>query len=66
MSTETNEIEYLATQEYKYGFQTDIETETFARGLTEDVVRQISAKKEEPQWLLDWRLKAFRHWQTLT
>lgn len=66
MSTETQDIEFLATQEYKYGFQTDIESDNFARGLTEETVRLISEKKGEPQWLLDWRLKAFRHWQTLT
>ena len=52
--------------EYKYGFTTDIETETIARGLNEDVIRLISAKKEEPEWLLERRLKAFRHWQTMT
>ena len=52
--------------EYKYGFTTDIETETIARGLNEDVIRLISAKKEEPEWMLERRLKAFRHWQTMT
>ena len=52
--------------EYKYGFVTDIETETIPKGLNEDVVRMISAKKDEPQWLTDYRLKAFRHWETLT
>ena len=62
MSTETQELELLATQEYKAGFVTDIESETFARGLSEDVVRAISAKKNEPEWLLEWRLKAYRHW----
>jgi Fe-S cluster assembly protein SufB len=51
--------------EYKYGFYTDIETEDFPKGLNEDIVRRISAKKNEPQWLLDYRLKAFRHWTTL-
>ena len=51
--------------EYKYGFTTDIETETIARGLSEDVIRLISAKKEEPEWMLERRLKAFRHWQTM-
>ena len=49
--------------EYKYGFTTDIETETIARGLNEDVIRLISAKKQEPEWMLERRLKAFRHWQ---
>ncbi len=52
--------------EYKYGFTTDIETETIPKGLNENVVRLISAKKGEPEWLTDFRLKAFRHWQTLT
>ena len=53
----------LASQEYKYGFVTDIEQDTLPPGLNEDTVRFISAKKGEPQWLLDWRLKAFRYWQ---
>jgi len=65
MSTETQTIEALASQEYKAGFVTDIESDSFSRGLSEDVVRAISAKKDEPQWLLDWRLKAYRHWTTL-
>lgn len=51
--------------EYKYGFTTDIETDSIGKGLSEDVVRLISKKKNEPEWLLDFRLKAFRHWQTL-
>jgi len=59
-------IESLATQDYKYGFVTDIESESLPPGLNEDVVRFISAKKEEPEWLLEWRLKAYRHWLTMT
>jgi len=55
----------VAGQPYKYGFTTEIETETFAKGLDEDVIRKISQKKDEPQWLLDYRLKAFHHWKTL-
>ncbi|MBO5710697.1 MAG: Fe-S cluster assembly protein SufB [Rikenellaceae bacterium] len=51
--------------EYKYGFVTDIETETVPRGLNEDIVRMISERKEEPQWMTEYRLEAFRHWQTL-
>jgi Fe-S cluster assembly protein SufB len=51
--------------QYKYGFVTDIEMEVAPKGLTEDTIRFISAKKEEPEWLLDWRLKAFRLWQTM-
>jgi Fe-S cluster assembly protein SufB len=49
-------------QDYKYGFYTDIEQDTFPKGLNEDIVRAISAKKEEPEWMLEWRLKAYRRW----
>ncbi|HUY69303.1 MAG TPA: Fe-S cluster assembly protein SufB, partial [Alphaproteobacteria bacterium] len=56
----------LATQKYKYGFVTEIESETAPKGLSEETVCFISAKKNEPQWLLDWRLKAYRHWLTQT
>jgi Fe-S cluster assembly protein SufB len=52
--------------EYKYGFTTDIESDKFPAGLSEDVIRMISAKKEEPQWLLDWRLDAYRIWVSMT
>ncbi len=55
----------LAEQEYKYGFVTDIEADTAPKGLSDDIVRFISNKKEEPAWLLDWRLKAYRHWLTM-
>ncbi|MCU0837630.1 MAG: Fe-S cluster assembly protein SufB [Rhodospirillales bacterium] len=55
-------VEALAGEKYKYGFVTDIEADTAPKGLNEDIVRFISAKKNEPEWLLDWRLKAFRHW----
>jgi len=65
MSTETRTIEDLATQDYKYGFVTDVESETVPRGLSEDTIRQISARKGEPGWLLDWRLKAYRTWLTM-
>lgn len=65
MSTETNTIEELANREYKWGFVTEIESESAARGLNEDVIRYISAKKGEPAWLLEWRLKAYRHWLTM-
>ena len=54
--------ELLTNREYKYGFVTDIETDTIARGLSEDTVRLISSKKNEPEWLLEFRLKAFRNW----
>ena len=66
MSSSTNTIETFANQEYKWGFVSDVESESIPRGLSEDVVRLISAKKEEPEWLLDWRLKAYRHWLTMT
>ena len=56
----------ITSGEYKYGFSTDIETDVLARGLNEDVVRTISRKKGEPDWLLDFRLRAFRKWQTMT
>ncbi|HEX2642645.1 MAG TPA: Fe-S cluster assembly protein SufB, partial [Thermoanaerobaculia bacterium] len=65
-TTETSTIEQFAQQEYKFGFVTDVEQETIPPGLNEDVIRLISAKKDEPEWLLEWRLKAFRHWQTMT
>ena len=55
-------IESLANREYKYGFTTDIESDTIPRGLNEDTIRQLSAKKSEPEWLLEWRLKAYRRW----
>ena len=50
---------------YKYGFVTDIDSETVPMGLNEDIIRLISRKKNEPEWLLDWRLKAFEFWQTM-
>ena len=56
----------MVKQEYKYGFVTDVETESTPPGLNEDIIRLISRKKNEPEWLLDWRLKAFRHWLTMT
>ncbi len=58
-------MESLVGKEYKYGFVTDIETDTVPRGLTEETVRLISRKKNEPEFMLEWRLKAFRHWLTL-
>ncbi len=59
-------IELLANQEYKYGFVTDIESDTIPKGLSEETVRLISAKKEEPEWMLEFRLKAYRQWLTMT
>jgi Fe-S cluster assembly protein SufB len=63
-STET--LEDYTKSDYKYGFTSNIDTDLIPKGLNEDTIRLISFKKEEPQWLLDWRLEAFRHWETLT
>jgi Fe-S cluster assembly protein SufB len=65
VSSSANTIETFANQEYKWGFVSDIESESIPRGLSEDVVRLISAKKNEPEWLLEWRLKAYRHWLSM-
>ncbi|HVY72318.1 MAG TPA: Fe-S cluster assembly protein SufB [Verrucomicrobiae bacterium] len=65
MSTATETIEGLVKTEYKYGFYTDVEADAAPPGLNEDIVRLISRKKNEPEWLLEWRLKAFRHWTTM-
>ena len=59
------QVKDLVDDKYKYGFVTDIESETAPKGLNEDIVRFISAKKDEPEWLLEWRLKAFRRWLTM-
>src|SRR5574340_1109092 len=60
-----NTVESFVNQDYKYGFYTDIEQEVIPRGLNEDVIRLISAKKREPDWMLEWRLKAYRIWTTM-
>ncbi len=65
MPTETVEIESLANQEYKWGFISDVEADEAPMGLNEEIIRFISKKKNEPQWMLDGRLKAYRHWLTL-
>jgi Fe-S cluster assembly protein SufB len=65
MSTATETIEGLVKQDYKYGFITDVEADAAPPGLNEDIVRFISHKKNEPDWLLEWRLKAYRHWTTM-
>ena len=62
MNEELNTIEKTVLSDYKYGFYTDIETDEAPKGLSEDIVRFISAKKNEPEWMLEWRLKAYRHW----
>jgi Fe-S cluster assembly protein SufB len=65
MTATTETLEQLAQQEYKWGFVTDIEADTAPPGLNEEIVRFISAKKSEPEWLLEWRLKAYRKWVTM-
>src|SRR3990170_536370 len=62
MSTSTQTIEQLASREYKYGFETAVDTDTFAPGLDEQVIRRLSAIKQEPDWLLEFRLKSYRAW----
>ncbi len=64
-TTENEKIEELANKEYKFGFVTDIEADTLPVGLSEDIIRQLSAKKNEPEWMTEWRLKAYRHWLTM-
>jgi Fe-S cluster assembly protein SufB len=65
MSEEVDIIDQVVSQEYKYGFSTSIEMETAPKGVNEDIVKFISAKKNEPEWMLEYRLKAFRHWQKM-
>jgi Fe-S cluster assembly protein SufB len=65
MAAENKILEELNQAEYKYGFVTDIEQDTLAAGLSEETVRFISDKKNEPEWMLEWRLKAYRHWLTM-
>jgi len=65
MSTATETIEGLVKKEYKYGFYTDVEADSAPPGLNEDIVRLISKKKNEPEFILEWRLKAYRHWLTM-
>ena len=62
MSSATEQIQAFTQQDYKYGFVTEIETDSVPAGLSEDVIRLISAKKSEPKFMLEWRLKAYRHW----
>ena len=65
MPTETQQLRDLANEEYKYGFYTDIEADSAPPGLDEDIIRLISGKKDEPDFMLAWRLKAYRHWLTM-
>ena len=66
VSESVQDLDALVNRRYEAGFVTDIESETLAPGLSEETVRFISAKKGEPEWMLQWRLEAFRQWQTLT
>ncbi len=66
MSDAISTIEEFAGREYQYGFTSEIEAVTIPRGLNEEIIRTISAIKQEPEWLLEWRLKAFQHWQTMS
>ena len=61
MQSPTDHLNELAGQDYKYGFVTDIESDSVPPGLNEDIIKKISAIKEEPEWLLEWRLKAYAH-----
>lgn len=65
MQTEQTALDDVVQREYKYGFESNIEQDILPKGLSEDVVRFISAKKEEPEWMLEWRLKAYRQWLTM-
>jgi len=65
MSTEVSSIEELTNKEYKYGFVTDIDSDTFAKGLNEEVIKALSKRKNEPEFMLEWRLKAYKHWLTM-
>jgi Fe-S cluster assembly protein SufB len=65
MTTATSTIQELANREYKYGFVTEVDTDAVPRGLNEDIIRMISAKKKEPEFMLEWRLKAYRNWLTM-
>src|SRR5271155_1797747 len=65
MTTATETIQDLANREYQWGFVTDVDVDTVPKGLNEDIIRMISAKKKEPDFMLQWRLKAYRHWLTM-
>lgn len=65
VAQEKRDIQAMLNRPYKYGFSTIIESDTFPKGLSEDVVRAISAKKKEPEWMTEFRLRAFRKWLTM-
>ena len=62
MEDELDAIERTVQSDYKYGFVSDFEADEAPKGLNENIIRFISAKKDEPEWMLEWRLKAYRHW----
>ena len=66
MPAATRQLDELIGREYRHGFYTTLETDTVPRGLNEDIIRMISARKNEPEFMLEWRLKAYRHWLTMT
>ena len=66
MASAANSIEDLASQEYKYGFTTELEVDALPPGLSEEIIRIISSKKDEPEFMLEWRLKAYRQWRKMT
>ena len=66
MTEAATKLEDLIGREYRHGFVSDLEADALPRGLSEDVVRLISAKKNEPEFMLEWRLAAFRHWRTMS
>src|SRR6187455_1578604 len=66
MSKDNQLLEELTSKEYEHGWAVDLETDSAPKGLSEDIVRLISAKKNEPEWMLEFRLKAYRHWLTMT
>jgi Fe-S cluster assembly protein SufB len=66
MSTQANQLDQLISNEYRHGFVTELEVDTVPRGLSEEIIQTISSRKNEPSFMLEWRLKAFRHWLTMT
>src|SRR5690349_7694071 len=64
--TSQTAVEEMANQEYKYGFVSDVDADSFPAGLSEEVIARLSAVKNEPEWMLEWRLKGYRHWLTMT
>ena len=65
MTATPDSVDELIKRGYEHGFVTEIESDTFPPGLNEDVIRALSAKKNEPEWMTEWRLKAYQHWLTM-